>query len=318
MLSGMIGMWAFLAFIPFSIIATLGWACALGLIGMIFGKHDDRSGTKRFFYHLTRGWWWLIALLWISPWMLFGFIQFTNNVAPATLPKITLSNGEKTVIFQSMMHIGSPWFYEDIRQDMERLKGQDYVFFYEGVRAGTPESIEKLSELMGMNVSEKMYRIFAEMGGLITQNGDVFLGILPSTNVDLSTDEIITLAGEQNIVASGGVANENIIDVFEKSFPSMNAFQKNIIRIMSRGMMNILLRTYTNPALTQELQSSIPVFDIILHQRNDLVVESIIASPIPNIYIHYGALHYEGIFAKLKEKDPRWQEIARTELQVIR
>ncbi len=201
---------------------------------------------------------------------------------------------------------------------MERLKGQDYVFFYEGVRAGTPESIEKLSELMGMNVSEKMYRIFAEMGGLITQNGDVFLGILPSTNVDLSTDEIITLAGEQNIVASGGVANENIIDVFEKSFPSMNAFQKNIIRIMSRGMMNILLRTYTNPALTQELQRSIPVFDIILHQRNDLVVESIIASPIPNIYIHYGALHYGGIFAKLKEKDPRWQEIARTELQVIR
>jgi len=201
---------------------------------------------------------------------------------------------------------------------MELLKGQDYVFFYEGVRTGTPESIEKLSELMGMNVSEKMYRIFAEMGGLITQNGDVFLGILPSTNVDLSTDEIITLAGEQNIVASAGVSNENIIDVFEKSFPSMNAFQKNIIRIMSRGMMNILLRTYTNPALTQELQRSIPVFDIILHQRNDLVVESIIASPIPNIYIHYGALHYEGIFAKLKEKDSRWQEIARTELQVIR
>ncbi|MBP7773934.1 hypothetical protein KA071_02480, partial [Candidatus Gracilibacteria bacterium] len=196
MLSGVIGLGAFLAFIPFSIIATLGGACALGLIGMIFGKHDDRTGTKRFFYHLTRGWGWLIALLWISPWILFGFVQFTNNIAPATLPKITISNGEKTVVFQSMMHIGSPGFYGDIRQDMERLKGQDYVFFYEGVRPGTAESMEKLSQLMGMNISEKMYQIFAEMGGLITQNAGVFLGILPSTNIDLSTDEIIALAGE--------------------------------------------------------------------------------------------------------------------------
>jgi hypothetical protein len=201
---------------------------------------------------------------------------------------------------------------------MERLKGQDYVFFYEGVRAGTPESMEQLSQLMGMNISEKMYQIFAEMGGLITQNAGVFLGILPSTNIDLSTDEIIALAGEEEIAVAEDMPNENIITVFEKSYPSMNTFQKNIIRVMSRGMMNVLLRTYTNPALTEELQRSIPVFDIILHKRNDLVVESIITSPIPNIYIHYGALHYDGIFAKLKEKDSRWQEIARTELQVIR
>lgn len=201
---------------------------------------------------------------------------------------------------------------------MERLKGQDYVFFYEGVRPGTPESMEKLSQLMGMNISEEMYQIFAEMGGLITQNADVFLGILPSTNIDLSTDEIIALAGEQDIKGAENIPDENIVTMFEKNFPAMNDFQKNIVRVMSRGMMNILLRTYTNPALTQELQKSIPVFDIILHKRNDLVVEAIIASPVPNIYIHYGALHYAGIFQKLKEKDNRWQEIARTELQVIR
>lgn len=73
----------------------------------------------------------------------------------------------------------------------------------------------------------------------------------------------------------------------------MNAFQKNILRVVSRGMMNVLLRTYTNPAFTEELQKSIPIFDIILDKRNDLLVESITTSPIPNIYIHYGALHYE-------------------------
>jgi hypothetical protein len=46
---------------------------------------------------------------------------------------------------------------------MKNLKGREYIFFYEGVQAGTPESIEKLSQLMGMNVSEKMYHISAKM-----------------------------------------------------------------------------------------------------------------------------------------------------------
>jgi len=72
-----------------------------------------------------------MIILWSVPWLLFGIVQFSNNVAPATLPKITISNGEKTVVFQSMMHIGSSGFYEDIRRDMEGLRGGDYVFFYE-------------------------------------------------------------------------------------------------------------------------------------------------------------------------------------------
>jgi hypothetical protein len=55
----------------------------------------------------------------------------TNTWAPATLPRITISNGEKTVIFQSMMHIASPAFYSNIRADMQKLVGQEYVFFYE-------------------------------------------------------------------------------------------------------------------------------------------------------------------------------------------
>lgn len=201
---------------------------------------------------------------------------------------------------------------------MESLRGRDYVFFYEGVTAGSAESVEKLSQLLGMNVSEKMYTFFAEIGNLSTQNADVFLGILPSTNVDLSTDEIIALAEEQEIQSPENTQGKNILEMFEERYPAMNPFQKNIIRVLSRGMMNVLLRTYTNPAFVQELQEAVPVFAIILDKRNDLIVESVIASPIPNIYIHYGALHYEGVFAGLREKDPRWQEIARTEFQVIR
>lgn len=134
-LGSWIGIAAFLAFIPLSILVTVGGGLALGLVDMIFGKHDHRSRWQRFLRNFLRGWAWLVCLIWLTPWILLGVIQFTNNTAPATIPKITLSNGEKIVIFQSMIHIGSASFYDDIQRDMENLRGREFVFFYEGVES---------------------------------------------------------------------------------------------------------------------------------------------------------------------------------------
>ena len=92
-----------------------------------------------------------------------------NKTAPATLARITLSNGEKTVVFQSMMHIASPGFYDDIKKDMEQLVWQDYVFFYEWVKPGSEASLEKLSNLVGTDVSPEMYDTLADIAGLSFQ-----------------------------------------------------------------------------------------------------------------------------------------------------
>lgn len=162
-LGSWIGVGAFLAFIPLSIFITVGGGIALGLVGMVFGKHDHRSRGRRFLRDFLRGWAWIICVIWLMPWILLGIVQFTNNAAPATLPKITISNGEKTVIFQSMMHIGSASFYDEVQRDMENLRGREFVFFYEGVESGTAESMAELSRLTGVEVSEKMYTLFAQM-----------------------------------------------------------------------------------------------------------------------------------------------------------
>jgi len=42
-LGSWIGVAVFLAFIPLSIVMTVGGGLALGLMGMIFGKHDHRT-----------------------------------------------------------------------------------------------------------------------------------------------------------------------------------------------------------------------------------------------------------------------------------
>ena len=259
----------------------------------------------------------LLCFIWLAPAGIFGIVELTNIHFPATLPKTTITNGEKTVIFQSMMHIASPGFYSDIERDMKNLEGQEYVFFYEGVEPGSPESMEKLSELMGIEVSVDMYDMLAKIAELSPQLDTQFEDILPSINVDLSSDEIVALA-EADTVPAANPQETLVIEELEKRYPAMTSTQKYILKVFSRGLMNVVLRSYTHPDLMTELQIQVPVMDIIVNARNKNLADAIIASPSQKIYIHYGALHYAGVLEELKKTDPRWQEVARTGLSVIR
>jgi hypothetical protein len=82
--------------------------------------------------------------------------------------------------------------------------------------------------------------------------------------------------------------------------------------------MNIMLRVYERPDIVEKLQVQMPVFAVILWERNANIVRTIEASPSRKIYMHYGALHFAGVLAWLQASDPRWREIARTKFVVIR
>jgi hypothetical protein len=38
------------------------------------------------------------------------------------MPEITISNGEKTVVFQAMSHIGTQDFYDTIKENIKKKK----------------------------------------------------------------------------------------------------------------------------------------------------------------------------------------------------
>ena len=216
-----------------------------------------------------------------------------------------------------MMHIASPFFYEEVRADMQKLVGREYVFFYEGVRPGTEESLERLGALLGTDVSPEMYDALGRLAGLASQKPEDFIAILPSTNVDISTDDIVRIAQEQNIQNPSETPTD-LIQKIEQYYPTMNPAQKYIAYVFSRAAMNMILRVYERPDIIQRLQEQIPVFSVILGERNKNIALTIEASPSQNIYMHYGALHYSGVLELLQQKDPRWKEIARTEFVVIR
>lgn len=215
-----------------------------------------------------------------------------------------------------MMHIASPDFYSNIEEDMGKLVGKDVVFFYEGVQVGSEESLEELSSLMGSNISPEMYDTLASMAELIPQTEDMFTNILPSVNVDLTTDDIVALAGEANVPTVSPLET-TIIDTLADRYPTMNSAQKFVVKSYARALMNMILRVYENPVFMETLYHEMPIFQIILNERNQYVVDTLLASPTETIYIHYGAMHFPWILTDLQVVDPWWHEVDRTNFRVM-
>lgn len=59
--------------------------------------------------------------------------------------------------------------------------------------------MERLGALLGTDVSPEMYDMLSRLARLESQQQEDFIGIIPSTNVDISTDDIVRIAREQNI-----------------------------------------------------------------------------------------------------------------------
>lgn len=91
------------------------------------------------------------------------------------MPQYHMTNGKKEIIFQSMIHIGSEKFYEQIQQEVEKAKKSEYVLFFEGVRPGTEENMDDFDQALGIEFTEDLYDNFSQLYNLTFQENDMFL-----------------------------------------------------------------------------------------------------------------------------------------------
>ena len=54
--------------------------------------------------------------------LLWSFSLYYNELKPAKLPLYTISNGEKTIRFQTMSHVASSNFYSEVRRNIFKAK----------------------------------------------------------------------------------------------------------------------------------------------------------------------------------------------------
>jgi uncharacterized protein YbaP (TraB family) len=88
---------------------------------------------------------------------------------------------------------------------------------------------------------------------------------------------------------------------------SMSEKKLRILVYLNQAIMSFLIKSdFLKETLMNEFGNK-ALFDVILHKRNELLVQEIEKSNHSDIFITYGLLHFDGVFALLQKKDPRWR-----------
>ena len=263
----------------------------------------------------------------------FNIVSQNHN-----LPKVTFSNGEKTVVFQGMVHIASPEFYKQVAYDLVQAEEHGHIIYYEGLR--TSEIGEEQTEaereeerrfdlLNGTDGLEVQYDTFAEVCGFSTQHE--YLGFFNEkqrtnptqhVNADMSVTDIMAEFyrefpnhpewADQVPVELGGTMKaddaesdilagelEQLADIYQM----LNQDQKEAVAELCKMSLGFSARH----VLTGEVDENSLTDTLLLTLRNEALADRILNEPSNNIYITYGAAHLSGVFTLLKEADPNWQ-----------
>ncbi len=248
-----------------------------------------------------------------------------NSTIPVTLPTVTLTDGEKIVIYQGMMHIGSENYYKSIIFDMVAA-GDDFVFFYEGITDGSDESEARFNNIMGLGgPSESINDSYISTSRIcdLSFQGEFFWVFIDDMvenseqhiNMDVSVDEMIKewdrlLIGHPDYAATEppppAPADPSV--AYESSSSSDNFYtylSSGQKRFISRFCQATISIAYVNRGDGTDQD---PFFrDVIVDFRDRHLADGIINSDADKIFITYGSAHFPGVYAYLKADDPNWE-----------
>lgn len=238
-----------------------------------------------------------------------------NKLNPAKMSLYTLSNGEKTLKFQTMSHIGSVKFYEHVQTNIRDAKKQNFVLFYEGVGPGSKENLAAFNQALWITFDANLYENFSKLYGVVAQDNDIFLGLENNKdyNIDLNLDEVMELYHEKTNSWSKNTAStkapENMSVLLKESIEHLSQNQLRALQYINQSLLNFIVK---HDALRNSIMERFwnpDIFHVILEERNEHLVEEILRSSDDKIFILYGLMHFEGVFKLLKEKDSRWNII---------
>jgi hypothetical protein len=296
-----------------AMILGLLWA---GAVRLLRRKHPDRRPSFWGAWLKSSAVWGMILLALLAVPVL-GAIVF-NASQPLAVPKVTLSNGEREVVFQGMIHIGSEPYYQSVVFDLSKAADLDYTLFFEGVQPGTDENLERMNQLLGtkgLNLNQ-IYDAFAQQCDLHFQNEyfAVFYDDLQENpeqfvKADVSVDDMMAewdrLLGEHPEWRAQAAPDpedevdgdlEGWLDRIENLSPGQ------------RQLSSLACQAYLNATLGR-LGGEKPPFkqNVVLEFRNRHLADLILEHPAERVYITYGYDHFRGVFRLMREADPAWK-----------
>jgi hypothetical protein len=253
------------------------------------------------------------------------YLAFWVQSGPTAVPLATLSNGQKTVVFQGMQHVGSEDFYKSVVFDLEQALADGYTLFYEGVTPvdGRPDLTDWFNEALRGTKQDLSggYKRMAEQCGLSFQLNyfdpiKADMAIHPSRHVtaDANFLEMKTeyerlmrevpgfaaamaakAAKAKQAKSDSGDPFDGLLEYLAQATPE----QKKLAGIVCRGVLGMAV----SGALGAEND---PANRIIVDFRNKTLARFVAESTSDRIYITYGAAHFPGFFAELQKRDPKF------------
>lgn len=245
---------------------------------------------------------------------------------PLAVPRVTLSDGNRQVIFQGMVHVGSAQFYRSVVYDLIRAKDAGDVLFFEGVQPGTPEADAWLDAATqsGGDLNAQYGKIGAVCG--LNFQGD-FLAFLQRdqaldpahlVSADVSVTEMYDewqrlVAADPTLAAampdgSGGEGNVFDVSRLIGLATGLQDSQKDLLAAVCRGVFSIILGRAESPDQMNR---------VILDFRNKRLADRIAAMPDADIYITYGSGHFPGLFSAMQALNPDWQIVGTSWITAI-
>ncbi|MBW6532630.1 hypothetical protein KZ820_17955 [Sphingomonas sp. RRHST34] len=257
----------------------------------------------------------LLAALLAAP---VYYLASITQVAPALVPQVTLTNGEKRIVFQGMQHVAASRFFKGVAFDLEDALARGYVLYYEGVAPSTPANDRWFEQVAthGRDLTTA-YRELGEVCGLDFQSD--YLRVVvndslvhPRNHVIADVDTTQLRAEYGRLIASDpkfAAGTAEAADV-----PDTGGLDR-IVGWLRRGtdgqreMAGVLCRGFMTRAMTRsnDAGNRLPLDPLILDYRNRVLSQRLLAEPRRLIYVTYGAKHLPGTFALLRHADPRWR-----------
>lgn len=268
---------------------------------------DFYKFTTNFLYSLS----WVFFILFLFLW---SFVFYYNEINRASMNEYTLTNWEKIVKFQSMVHIGREEYYKEIINNLILFKENKGVYFFEGVKSWTKENMEKFNNALWMEFDNNLYENMSKLFWLTYQDSSKFLWLVNDLdfNVDIWIDDIISLYDTKNTslsipktynvpIDANKLVNELLIILNEKQLKLIAYTYQAILNffIWNEAILESATNTYANKEL----------FEVIIDERNKILADAVLNSEYDKIFITYWALHFKWFYNLLLQEDKDWKII---------
>lgn len=209
-------------------------------------------------------------------------------VLPYKVNTYKLTNSNQEIIFQEMVHVGDSEYYEKVNKIISEYKLNGYVFYYELIKLNNKEEQEEMNKLI--NVDKDFFEQLLNNSQLDVQHNHMNIINDNDINADVDSKKLITMLTNYNkdnkvnkIEVSSNVIDNvlSVVDtpVLTKAFLRLGLRVNNIFNLDPSG-----------------------VSEVIIKQRNDILISKIYNNKDSKIVVQYGQFHYKDFEQQMKKQ----------------